>query len=81
MSQGILSPCFGSWLSDLNDVKQRERSAQIWRLLGNVDVLLHVRAYGDCPVSLAMTHMRLLHAQSGRESTDHAHGVVPHVGG
>ena len=38
----------------------------------NVHVLLHVRAYGDSPVSLAMTHM---------ESTGYTRSVVQCVGG
>ena len=37
----------------------------------NDHVLLHVRAYGDCPVSLAMTHMRWLHGQCGHLSTEY----------
>ena len=41
----------------------------MWRRLGNVHVLLHVRANGDSPVSLAMTHMRWPHGKSGHEST------------
>ena len=41
----------------------------MWRRLRNFHVLLHVRAYGDCPVSLAMTHMQWLQGQSGHEST------------
>ena len=49
--------------------KQRHWSAQMWRRLRNVHVLLHVRAHGDCPVSLAMTHMRWLSGQSGHQST------------
>ena len=43
--------------------------------------VLHVRAYGHCPVSLAMTHMRLSHSQCGRGSTDHTLCVVHCVGG
>ena len=38
--------------------KQSERSAQMWRRLRNIHVLLLVRAYEDSPVSLAMTHTR-----------------------
>ena len=72
---------FGSWFSNPNCVKQRERSAQMWRRLRNVHVLLHVRAYGDCPVSLAMTHMRWFHGRSGHESTGHTRSVVQCVGG
>ena len=53
----------------------------MWRRLGIVNVLLHVRAYGDCPVSLAMTHIRWLHSQSGRQGTDHTMCVVNRVGG
>ena len=41
----------------------------MWRRLRNTHVLLHVRANGDSPISLAMTHMRWLHGQSGHEST------------
>ena len=40
----------------------------MWRRLRNVNVLPHVRAYVDCPVSLAMTRMRWLHGQSGHDS-------------
>ena len=47
----------------------------------NCHVLLHVRAYGDCSVFLAMTHMRWSHSPSGRESTDHTLCVVHCVGG
>ena len=53
----------------------------MWRRLGNVQVLLHVRAYGDSPVSLAMTHMRWLHGQSGHESTGCTRSVVQCAGG
>ena len=49
----------------------------MWRRLRNAHVLLHVRAYGDSPVSLAMTHMRWLHGQSGHESTGYTRSVVP----
>ena len=41
----------------------------MWRRLRNTHVLLHLRANGDCPVSLAMTHMRRLRGQRGHEST------------
>ena len=37
----------------------------MWRRFRNIHVLVHVRASGDSPVSLAMTHMRWLHGQSG----------------
>ena len=40
------------------------------RRLRNAHVLLHVRAYGDCPVSLAMTHMRWAHGQGGTRERD-----------
>ena len=60
---------FGSWFSDLNGVKQRE-SAYMWRRLRNTHVLLHVRVNGDCPVSLAMTHMRRLSSQEALSRTD-----------
>ena len=53
----------------------------MWRCSRNVHVLLHVRAYGDCPVSLAMTHMRWVHGQGGHESTGYTFSVVPYVGG
>ena len=66
----------GSWISDVNGVKQRERRAQMWRRLRNVHVLLHARAYGDYPVSLAMTHMRRLHGQSGHKSTGYLRRVA-----
>ena len=72
---------FGSWVSDANGAKQRDRSAWIWRRLSNVHVLLHVRAYVDCPVSLAMTHMRWKSGQSGHKSTDDTQSVVHCVGG
>ena len=52
----------------------------MWRRLRNTHVLLHVRANGDS-VSLAVTHMRWLHGQSGHESTDYARSVVQSVGG
>ena len=42
----------------------------MWRRLRSAHVLLHVQASGDSPVSLAMTHMRWAHGQSGHESTD-----------
>ena len=44
----------------------------MWWRLRNVHVLLHVRAIGDSPVSLAMTHVRWLHGQGGRASTGFA---------
>ena len=53
----------------------------MWRRLRNVHVLLHVRACGDCPVSLATTHMRWIHGQGGHESTGYTFCVVPYVGG
>ena len=54
----------------------------MWRRQRNTHVLLHVRAYGDSPVSLAMTHMRWAHGQGGHESTDSTtFSVVPCVGG
>ena len=70
-----------SWFSDVNGVSQRKRCAWMWRRLRNAHVLLHVPAKGDSPVSLAMTHMRWAHGQSGRESTDYTLSVVPLVGG
>ena len=79
VSQGNCRHFIGSWFSDLNGVKRRERSAQMWRRLRNVHVL--VRAFGDCSVSLAMTHMRWLHGQSGHESTGCTRSVVHCVGG
>ena len=45
------------------------------------DILQHVRACGDCPVFLAMTHMRWLSGQRGHESTDHTQGAVLHIDG
>ena len=48
----------------------------MWRRSRNVHVLLHVRAYGECPVSLAMTHMRWVHGQGGHESTGYTFSVV-----
>ena len=33
--------------------------------------------HGDSPVSLAMTHMRWLRGQRGRESTDYTNMCVP----
>ena len=53
----------------------------MWRRLRNVHVLLHVRACGDSPVSLAMTHMRWLRGQGGHESAGRTLSVVPYVGG
>ena len=35
----------------------------MWRRLRNIHVMLHVRANGDSPVSLAMTRMRWSHGQ------------------
>ena len=49
----------------------------MWKRPRNTHVLLHVRANGDSPVSLAMTHMRWLRGQSGRESTDYTQSVLP----
>ena len=81
VSGEIIAIFLGSWFSDWDGVTQRERSAQTWRRLRNVHVLLHVRAYGDCPVSVAMTHVRWLHGESGHESTGYTRGVVHCVGG
>ena len=53
----------------------------MWRRLRYVHVLLHVRAYGGCAVSLAITHMRWVHGQGGHESTGYTISVVPCVGG
>ena len=54
----------------------------MWRRQRNTHVLLHVRACGDSPVSLAMTRMRWVHGQGGHESTDSTtFSVVPCVGG
>ena len=64
----------------MNSFTQRDRSAQMRKRLEHVSVL-HVRAYGDSPVSLAMTHMRWLSSQRGHESTDCTLSVVPYVGG
>ena len=61
-------------------LKQSERSAQRWRRLRNVHVLLHVRACGHSPVSLTMAHMRWLHGQSDMRARD-THRVVPNIGG
>ena len=44
----------------------------MWRRLRNTHVLWHVRAYGECRVSLAMAHMRWLHGQCWHLSTEHA---------
>ena len=65
----IIAIFFGSSFSDVKVFKQSERSAHMWRRLRNIHVRLHVRANGDSSVSLAMTHMRWLHGQSGHEST------------
>ena len=46
------------------------RSDLTWRRPFYDRVLLHVRAYGDSPVSSAMTHMRWQQGRRGRESTD-----------
>ena len=56
---------FGSWFSDLNGVKQRERSAQ----------------NGDSPVSLVVTHLRWLHGQGGRVNMGCTRSVFQCVGG
>ena len=53
----------------------------MWRRPRQTHVLLHVRAHGDSPVSLAMTHLRRLHGQQGHESTEYTQSVVPNVGG
>ena len=53
----------------------------MWRRVRNANVLLHVRAYGDSPVSLAMTHMRWLRGLRGRGSTDYTMCVSLGVGG
>ena len=45
-----------SWFRDLNGVKPRERSAQMWRRQKNVHFLFHVRAFGDCSVSSCGGH-------------------------
>ena len=42
----------------------------MWRRLRNVHVLLHVRVYGDCSVSVAMTHVWWLHGESGMRARD-----------
>ena len=82
MSQGKLSPIFWvvvfrrEWCSNRANGAPRCGGA-----LENIHVLLHVRANGDGPVSLAMTHMRWLHGQSGHESTDSTLSVVLCVGG
>ena len=67
---------FGWWFSEVNGM-----SAQMWRRRRNTHVLLHVRAYGDSPVSLAMTHMRWVHGQGGHKSTGYTQSVVHCVGG
>ena len=72
---------FGSWFSDVNNFKQRERSAQLWRGQRNTHVPLHVRASGNRPVSLSMTHVRWLHGHSVHESVDYTRSVVQCVGG
>ena len=61
--------------------KHRDQSAWMWWRERDTHVLLHVRACGDSPVSLAMTHMRWLHGQRGHESTDNTQSVVQCVGG
>ena len=53
----------------------------MWWRLRNTHVLLPVRAIGDSPVSLAMTHVRWLYGQGGHESTDYTRSVVQCVGG
>ena len=62
-------------------LKHGDQSAWKWWRERDTHVLLHVRAYGDSPVSLAMTHMRWLHGQRGHESTDNTQSVVQCVGG
>ena len=57
-----------------------DRSGNVWKRFINVYVLLHVRAYGDSPVSLAMTHMRWLRSQRGHKSTGCTRGVVQCIG-
>ena len=51
------------------------------RRLSTVCVQLHVRAYGDSPVSSAMTHMRWWHGPSWHDSTGYTRSVVQCVGG
>ena len=58
VSGGIIAKYFGSWFSDVNGIQTKGSERQMWRRLGNIHVLLHVVANGDCPVPLAMTHMR-----------------------
>ena len=51
VSSEIIAIFFSWWFSDVNCVKRRDRSAQMWWCLRNVYVLVHVRACGDGPVS------------------------------
>ena len=81
MAKGELSRIFRSMFL-LRAVSAKGKwCACTWRRLRNDHVLLHVRANEDSPVSLAMTHVRWLHGQSGRESTDHTVSVDFCVGG
>ena len=66
----VLGEIISSFLDRGFSLKQSERSAKMWRRFRNAHVLLHVRANGDSPVSLAMTHVRWVHGQGGHESTD-----------
>ena len=43
VSGEVIANFFGSWFSDVNAIRQQKRSAQMWRRLRNVHVLLHVR--------------------------------------
>ena len=61
---------FVSLISDVNGIRHRERSAEMWRRLTHVHVLLHVLANGHSPVSLAVALVRWRRGQGGHESTD-----------
>ena len=81
MLQGEIIANFWIEVSDVSGLKWRSWCAATWRRLGKVHILLHVRAKGDSPVHLAMTHMRWSHGQSGQQSTGCTQSVVLCVGG
>ena len=72
---------FGSWFSDVNGVKQRKWSASMVEPPKKYTCLAACASQGRLPSLLAMTHVRWLHCQGRRASTDSTQSVVPCVGG
>ena len=72
----ISNPGFSCELS-----KQKVKAPRCGDAMEMPDIVQHVRACGDCPVFLAMRHMRWLSGQRGHESTDHTQGAVLHIDG